>query len=156
MQFIIYFPRLALEEEEVTCGYYSVNSRSEWQYSNFAKTNQNHLNSSVIWIYESHPSFPEFLLPGQASLTVMEKKVIFPSVLVCLLLLLFVIVVNENTPDIHLQFRTEIIIQHTQVALLRGVCGAVRYSVQIISISASNVSHQYFNLQKAIFSPPIF
>jgi len=52
--------KLALEEEEVTCGYYSVNS-----------------------------SFPEFLLPGQASLTVMEKK----------------------------------------VALLRGVCGAVRYSV---------------------------
>ena len=103
--------------------------------TNFAKTNQNHLNSSVIWIYESHPSFPEFLLPGQASLTVMEKKVIFPSVLVCLLLLLFVIVVNENTPDIHLQFRTEIIIQHTQVALLRGVCGAVRYSVQISSIS---------------------
>ena len=65
----------------------------------------------------------------------MEKKVIFPSVLVCLLLLLFVIVVNENTPDIHLQFRTEIKIQHTQVALLRGVCGAVRYSVQISSIS---------------------
>ena len=35
-------------------------------------------------------------------------------------------------------------------------CGAVRYSVQISSISASNVSHQYFNFQKAIFCPTIF